>query len=631
MAAGHTFSFKLLKFFIILALLDCKTYSTRPYIVPKDSYSKDIHRLNADGLLFGLFSCEYILPAAACVVIRRLNLESHFAVSFVLTKQTKHGTTCLALPSRPFVIDLTVHVDISPNPGPDAQCKSEYGKSDDKLLSCATAAALRSIRYSRTDLLSPKWLAHNSLPYISTTFSRSFEQFQMSGMNLGKGQRNPTRHHQKITSHSVLNTNEHWTNGQQYPIQTRITTQSRNICSYYKRPERNNLIKIACTRMVPSFKPSLATHFCLLNTRSLKNKGTLVHDYIVDRKVDILALTETWLSPGNVNEFEINETTPNGYAFLHAPRHTRGGEVAVVYRKSLHLKQNPTYDEFKSFEHMDLTVKSASKSLRIIVIYRPPPSKNNNLTESTFFSEFSTLLEELVPYSGSGSVLIAGDFNFHVNDSSNASAKKFLNLLTSFDYRNHVLTATHKKGHTLDLLLTRSDDKFVSNIDVIDPEISDHSAVNCKLLLAKPPSVRKQVSFRNTKAINFDLFRTDIKNSSLLKTPNTSTLAESYQNVLSTLLDTYAPVKTKTVTLRPATPWYTPEIQEQKIRKRRLERRWRTTKLTVDREVYTQQCIVVNRTISAAKTNYYKDMINDCGSDQGELFKKIDIGCLKCQ
>jgi hypothetical protein len=107
MAAGHTFSFKLLKIFIILALLDCKTYSTRPYIVPKDSYSKDIHQLNADGLLFGLFSREYILPAAACVVIRRLNLESHFAVSFVLTKQTKHGTTCLALPSRPFVIDLT--------------------------------------------------------------------------------------------------------------------------------------------------------------------------------------------------------------------------------------------------------------------------------------------------------------------------------------------------------------------------------------------------------------------------------------------------------------------------------------------------------------------------------------------
>ena len=74
----------------------------------------------------------------------------------------------------------------------------------------------------------------------------------------------------------------------------------------------------------------------------------------------------------------------------------------------------------------------------------------------------------------------------------------------------------------------------------------------------------------------------------------------------------------------PDTSWYTPEIQEQKIIKRRLERRWRTTKLMVDREVYSGvQCSVVNRLISAAKTNYYKDMINSGGSDQREFFKKF--------
>ena len=266
-------------------------------------------------------------------------------------------------------------------------------------------------------------------------------------------------------------------------------------------------------------------------------------------------------------------------------------------------------------------MKSASNSIRVIVIYRPPPSKNNTLSESTFFSEFSTLLEDLV--SDSGNVL-ANDFNFHVNDSSNASAKKFLSLITSFDYKNYVHDATLKKGHTLDLLLTRCDDKFVSNIDVIDPSISNHSAVNCKLLLAKPPPIRKHVSFRDMKKINFNLFRTDLKKSGLFEITNTSTLAESYENVLSTLLDTYAPVKTKTVTIRHDTSCYTPEIQEQKIIKRRLERRWRTTKLMVDREVYTQQYIVVNRLISAAKTNYYKDMINSGGSDQRELFNEFD-------
>ena len=72
-------------------------------------------------------------------------------------------------------------------------------------------------------------------------------------------------------------------------------------------------------------------------------------------------------------------------------------------------------------------MKSVSNCIRVIVIYRTPPSKNNTLSESTFFSEFSTLLEDLV--SDSGNFLLAGDFNFHVNDSSNTSAKKFLSLI----------------------------------------------------------------------------------------------------------------------------------------------------------------------------------------------------------
>jgi hypothetical protein len=61
--------------------------------------------------------------------------------------------------------------------------------------------------------------------------------------------------------------------------------------------------------------------------------------------------------------------------------------------------------------------------------------------------------------------------DFHVNDVNSVSAKKF--------------TATHKKGHTFDLILTRSDDKFVSGVNVTDPAISDHLAVNYKLLFAK--------------------------------------------------------------------------------------------------------------------------------------------------
>ena len=198
----------------------------------------------------------------------------------------------------------------------------------------------------------------------------------------------------------------------------------------------------------------------------------------------------------------------------------RGGGFAIVLRRSFSIKKNNSIGKSQSFEYIDLTLKFTTKSARIIVVYRPLLSKENILNEATFFNEFSSLLETLVPSCGSEDVLIVGDFNFHINDVNNESARRFSDLITSFDYESHVF-ATHKRGHTLDLILTISDDKFVSGVNVIDPAISEHFAVNCKLLFAKPTSERKCISFRNTKSINFDLFRADRRKFALVQKSNT--------------------------------------------------------------------------------------------------------------
>ena len=182
--------------------------------------------------------------------------------SLVLIKQSKHGTTCIALRSRLFVIDLTVHVDMSANPGPDVHLKPKYGKLNDHHLPCVINTP-HSIQYSSG------WLVHSSLPYASDMFLRNFNQLQMSDVTLGIGQTNSTRRHQINTRKSALNINEYLTSGRQYPIQTRITTRSWSTRSYYKRSELEDLIEIARTPMVPSFKPSEVLHFCLLYTRSL--------------------------------------------------------------------------------------------------------------------------------------------------------------------------------------------------------------------------------------------------------------------------------------------------------------------------------------------------------------------------
>ena len=65
---------------------------------------------------------------------------------------------------------------------------------------------------------------------------------------------------------------------------------------------------------------SCCVQLCLLNVISVKNKAMIMKDYVVDNDIDIMALAETWLRPGNTNDVEVGTLCPTGYRFLHVPR-----------------------------------------------------------------------------------------------------------------------------------------------------------------------------------------------------------------------------------------------------------------------------------------------------------------------
>ena len=147
--------------------------------------------------------------------------------------------------------------------------------------------------------------------------------------------------------------------------------------------------------------------------------------------------------------------------------------------------------------------------------------------------------------------------------------------------------------------------------------ISDHFAVHCNLALAKPPLERKTISFRKTRSIDFDKLRNELCNSSLIldRSPDLDALVEQFNTTLSKLVDVYAPVKTKTVTVRPRSPWYTGEIASQKRKRRSLKRRWRSTRLPGDYENYVKQCDAVNSLLKSAKVSFYGNIIKNSKHD----------------
>ena len=163
----------------------------------------------------------------------------------------------------------------------------------------------------------------------------------------------------------------------------------------------------------------------------------------------------------------------------------------------------------------------------------------------------------------------------HRDDHTNASAVKFMELLQTFDHTQHVKQPTHKGNHILDLIITRSEDSIVHHISVIDPVPCHHYTVCYKVHLPKPFPENKETAYRNLKCIDFARFREDIRNLNLLDNDITSIadLVEPYNAKLVSLFDDHARVRNKVVTLRPKSPWFTPEIREQKMKRRRLERR----------------------------------------------------------
>ena len=170
------------------------------------------------------------------------------------------------------------------------------------------------------------------------------------------------------------------------PIPVRIRPLRYTGHALKQKPTRNkrnhNLIVVPRTPMASGFKPGKFIEFCLLNSRSIKNKASLLNDFVIENKVDVMVITETWLPPGDVDQ-AVKTVTPQGYVLRCVSREQRGGGVAVVCKKSLLAKVSPAKC-FKSFEYMDTLLKSCSKLLRLVVVYRPPPSNKNKTTNELF-------------------------------------------------------------------------------------------------------------------------------------------------------------------------------------------------------------------------------------------------------
>ena len=254
------------------------------------------------------------------------------------------------------------------------------------------------------------------------------------------------------------------------------------------------------------------------------------------------------------------------YAFKDVARESRqGGGVGILHRSSLRSTL-VVYGETRSFEYATWKLLLPKSAWMFHVIYRTPYSEAHPVTACVFFKEFSDYLESVC--SDSSNFIIAGDFNFQINDKKDLNSGKLSQILDSYNLTQLIQMPTHLSGNTLDLLITSAPNKELFSEFQSDFNISDNSFVSYLMGEEKPSLERRKIQYRKIKSIDYNAMKNDLQNfaKSCLVEDNLDTLIVTYERGLKYILNKHTPVQTRTITIRPSLPRYDSSL---KVLKRR--------------------------------------------------------------
>lgn len=348
---------------------------------------------------------------------------------------------------------------------------------------------------------------------------------------------------------------------------------------------------------------------CSFNAQALgkSSKRSEISTFISDNSIDVMLLFETWLRSSG-DEAKLRDLAPPGYSVLSCPRDAtgvagRGGGIAIIIKDSLMKRAtfSPSTLHHPTFEAAFLEMTVDDIRVNIACVYRPPPSKVNGFTHVAFFDQFSDFLEHCDLLQGK--TLVTGDFNVHVDNKDDCYAKKLCDLIEMFSFSQSVVGPTHKHGHTLDLVLHRPIDNILYSTHVNGDLHSDHSAILFSLNVAKPVCEPITTVFRRINKIDRQALRDDL---SVSLSANCS-VAE-YNETLKSILDRHAPLCQRKVSHRKFNPWFSSiaeQFGELKRERRRAERCWLKSRLTVHKEMYNSVKKKIASLVENAKTAFF--------------------------
>ena len=253
------------------------------------------------------------------------------------------------------------------------------------------------------------------------------------------------------------------------------------------------------------------TKFGFGNVQSPKNKDKLLRDYLDNEKIGLFVAIETWFILDIESQLRVQGSVLNTdsyrIALMNRESGLRGGGLALIYKDTLDCKLIEK-GQSHTFEYAHWDILGHNMTLSLLAIYHPPPSSKHRHTVNEFVTEFVNFLADILVHF-TGGLIIAGDFNIHVNDEDNDDAQQFLSATEALGFDQLVDFCTHKSGNILDLMFTCIGNKIKCVNIKSDGFILHHCLIQSQLTLVQNSCSIVQKVSRNFKYLDFEKFWND--------------------------------------------------------------------------------------------------------------------------
>lgn len=246
-----------------------------------------------------------------------------------------------------------------------------------------------------------------------------------------------------------------------------------------------------------------------LNVRSLKKKIPEVEALIHKHNLDVLTLSETWLS-SQIQDTIVALQDYNLYRHdrVARPAQSRGGRVATYILSHLHTNfEKYDYLNFSNLaieSQVLLTSKANHKANIIVNIYRPPAGDKD-----VFESHIVHILQSIVS-ERYADLYILGDFNLdHSPSNKSPFTAKLESLINLYGFSQVIKGYTRQTITTkslIDVLYAKTTKKIF--LSVLKLSISNHYLISARIILGYNTDPQSSFLGRSYRNYNFNIAQT---------------------------------------------------------------------------------------------------------------------------